>query len=122
MENQANNKKKTQIVLLIERFFHMKGVTEPVPSIVFSRYTRVAKQIIELCDGDLQRGVDILGKLKAWAEERNLEWGLDTVVKRWMELSKIPKPVSQSSCKRCLQEGKSMVRDGNMDLICLDCI
>ncbi len=112
-------KQKTQVQRLVEEFFILKGYTGNIPSLVFARYVKAAGEVIELCDGDLTKAVHSLKKMKLWAEERGLDWGVDTVVRRWMDLQAKP-AVKPDSCYKCGKESALMISTVNGSA-CLDC-
>lgn len=118
---QKKEKQKTQITLLVEEFFAIKGVVGVIPPLVFRRYVKPASEIIELSDGDLAKSIHALKRMSLWANDRKLDWNLDTVVKRWMEVGIAAKPISSvQACKKCGSTG-SLVYD-NGDYLCFPCL
>jgi len=56
--------------------------------IVFKRFLRPARDLLELAKGDIELVKKKIRKIKEWAENRGLNWGLETVIKRWFEKEK----------------------------------
>ena len=53
--------------------------------IKYSRFVRPAKRLLVKCRGDIQLAKDKLWNMKRWANDNNLNWEIETVLKRWNE-------------------------------------
>ncbi len=61
--------------------------------IVYSRFTRPAKQLIELA-GSTDKAKKAIDKVSKWANSRDLDYTIETVFKKWLELDKLkPKEI-----------------------------
>lgn len=74
---------KTDIQQLVEHFFTLKGWTLEEKRSVFARFTKPAKELLELCD--LQQAKEWLSILADWAKRTELDWSLSTMLKKWPE-------------------------------------
>lgn len=90
---QVNAKDNTK--LLANYYLKLKGWDHQEPDfykqngISYSRQLRAAKDILELADGNLQVAKENLDKVKSWAAGNGLEWALETVTKKWLELDSL---------------------------------
>jgi len=93
-------REETAIRQVITCFFETKGVnleelkrSARKRDIVYSRYTKPAKQLIELA-GSPQKAKDAIKKVADWANSRKLDYAIETVFKKWLELDRLkPKEV-----------------------------
>jgi len=93
-------KKETDIQEVINHFFYTKGYTlEEIKEdakkkkIVYSRFTRPAKELIELA-GSKKKAKEAITIVSEWAKSRNLDYAIETVFKKWLELDKLkPKEI-----------------------------
>ncbi len=105
MSNEETKKKKKQIEEtaiqeIVNHFFYSKGLTlEKIKNdakkkkIVYSRYTRPAKQLLELA-GSVKKAKKAIDQVAQWANSRNLDYAIETVFKKWLELDRLkPKEV-----------------------------
>ena len=91
---------ETAIQQVIACYFETKNVSldelkknARKKSIVYSRYTKPAKQLIELA-GSVENAKKAITKVSCWANSRDLEYSIETVFKKWLELDKLkPKEV-----------------------------
>ncbi|MFH1462541.1 MAG: hypothetical protein ABIG08_02545 [bacterium] len=61
--------------------------------IIYSRFTKPAKQLIELA-GSVEKAKYAIGKVAQWAKSRNLDYAIETVFKKWLELDRLkPKEI-----------------------------
>jgi len=51
----------------------------------YESYVKTAKEILTLTGG-VKKGKELIDKTKEWAESKGLEWGMETSVKRYLEL------------------------------------
>ena len=93
-------KKETAIQQIVTYFFETKGVnldelkkSAKNKKIVYSRFTKPAKQLLELA-GSVEKAKEAITKVAEWAKSRNLDYAIETVFKKWLELDKLkPKEV-----------------------------
>ncbi len=93
-------KKETAIRQIITYYFETKGLSleelkksAKKRKIVYSRYTRSAKQLLELA-GSMKKAKAAIDKVAQWAKSRNLDYVIETVFKKWLELDRLkPKEV-----------------------------
>ena len=105
-------REKTIIRSVITHFFKTKGLglrelkqSAKQKKIIYSRYTRPAKDLIELA-GSLEKAKAAIDIVSAWALSRDLDYEIETVFKRWLELDRLkPKEV----IKKPFYDGKPMV-------------
>ena len=80
---------------VIAHYFETKGIGNQQlkddakqSKIIYSRHTRPAKQLIELAGSadDARRAIDVVAN---WAKSRGLDYTIDTVLKKWLELDKL---------------------------------
>lgn len=117
-------KKETAIRQIITYYFETKGLNleelkknAKKRKIVYSRYTRPAKQLLELTgsrpDGSrlapemaIEKAKKAISKVAEWAKTRNLDYAIETVFKKWLELDQLkPKEI----VKKPYYEGNLMV-------------
>ena len=73
--------------------------------IVYSRYVRPAKELIELA-GSVAKAKKAMTKVAKWANSRGLDYSIETVFKKWLELDRLkPKEV----VKKPFYEGMPLV-------------
>ena len=61
--------------------------------IVYSRYTKPAKQLLELA-GSIDKAKKAIDIVAEWAKSRNLDYVIETVFKKWLELDRLkPKEI-----------------------------
>lgn len=93
-------REETAIRQVITYFFETKGVgldqlkqSARKRDIVYSRYTKPAKQLIELA-GSPQKAKAAIKKVADWANSRSLDYVIETVFKKWLELDRLkPKEI-----------------------------
>ena len=73
--------------------------------IIYSRFTRPAKQLLELA-GSVKAAEKAIDKVSLWAKSRDLDYAIETVFKKWLELDRLkPKEV----VKKPFFQGNPMV-------------
>ncbi|MBU3942896.1 hypothetical protein KKA24_02840 [Patescibacteria group bacterium] len=90
----------TRIQQIITYFFETKGVSlkelknnARKRKIVYSRYTKPAKQLLELA-GSIEKAKKAIKKVADWASSRKLDYTIETVFKKWLELDSLkPKEI-----------------------------
>ena len=105
-------KKKTALREIITAFFHSKGISleklkrdAKKEKIVYARHVASAKQLLELAGSaaSSKKAIDIIS---AWASSRDLDYTLETVSKRWLELDTLKPKVK---VKKAFYRGDPMV-------------
>jgi hypothetical protein len=92
--------KETAIQKIVNHFFYSKGLSlEKIKrdakkkKIIYSRFTRPAKQLLDLA-GSLREAKKAINKVALWAKSRNLDYSIETVFKKWLELDRLkPKEI-----------------------------
>jgi len=104
MKEKKKNKKKeqleTDIQQIVNYYFYTKGLSlEQIKNnakkkkIIYSRFTRPAKQLLELA-GSVRRAKEAINTVSKWAKSRNLDYAIETVFKKWLELDRLkPKEI-----------------------------
>ena len=93
-------KEETAIRQIVTHYFETKGISLDVlkknarkRKIIYSRYTKPAKQLLELA-GSVKKAEKAIDKVAAWAKSRNLDYAIETVFKKLLELDRLkPKEV-----------------------------
>ncbi len=93
-------KEETNIQKIVNHYFKTKGLkldeikkNARKRKIIYSRYTRPAKQLLELA-GSVTKAKKAIDKVARWAKSRNLDYAIETVFKKWLELDRLkPKEV-----------------------------
>jgi hypothetical protein len=88
-------KKETAIQKIIAHFFETKGVSlrelkesAKKRKIIYSRYTKPAKQLLDLAGGT-GKALSAITTVSVWAKSRNLDYTIETVFKKWLELDRL---------------------------------
>ena len=85
----------TNIQSIVNHFFELKGWDNEDKSfyetnnITYRRFVKPAKELLVLCDNDLERAKECLDKVSKWANDNGLEYSLGTAIKKWLEMSNI---------------------------------
>lgn len=93
-------KEETDIQKIVNHYFRTKGLSldeikknARKRKIIYSRFTRPAKQLLELA-GSVTKAKKAVSKVARWAKSRNLDYAIETVFKKWLELDRLkPKEV-----------------------------
>ena len=93
-------KKETAIRQLVAYYFKSKGVSlnelkrdAKKRKIVYSRFTKPAKQLLELA-GSIEKAKQAIDKVAQWANSRNLDYAIETIFKKWLEMDRLkPKEI-----------------------------
>lgn len=93
-------KQETAIQEIVNHYFYSKGLTlEQIKEdakkkkIIYSRFTRPAKQLLELA-GSAEKAKEAINKVAEWANSRGLDYAIETVFKKWLELDRLkPKEI-----------------------------
>jgi hypothetical protein len=103
---------ETAIRSIITHFFKSKGLSlqelkenAKKRKIIYSRYTKPAKQLLELA-GTVEKAKSAIDTVAVWAKTRKLDYTIETVFKKWLELDQLkPKEV----VKKPFYQGDPMV-------------
>ena len=93
-------KKETAIRQIVTYYFKTKGlslddlkINTKKKKIIYSRFTKPAKQLLELA-GSVKNAKAAIEKVAEWAKSRNLDYAIETVFKKWLELDRLkPKEI-----------------------------
>ena len=115
-KKKAKEKKKkrqeTDIQEVVNHYFYSKGLSlEQIKKdakkkkIIYSRFTRPAKNLLELA-GSVKKAKEAINIVAEWAQSRGLDYTIETVFKRWLELGRLkPKEI----IKKPYYQGNPMV-------------
>ena len=93
---------ETDIQKIVNHYFYTRGLSldqikedAKKKKIIYARYTRPAKEILTLA-GSTKKAQGAISRVADWAQSRNLEYSLETVAKKWLELDRLrPKEISK---------------------------
>ena len=105
-------KEKNKIRQIVTHYFKTKGLSlyqlkkdAKKGRIIYSRFTKPAKQLLELA-GSVEKAKEAIDKVAEWAKSRNLDYAIETVFKKWLELDRLkPKEI----VKKPYYKGNPMV-------------
>jgi hypothetical protein len=105
-------REKNKIRIIVTHYFKTKGVSlyqlkrdAKKRKIIYSRFTKPAKQLLELA-GSVEKAKEAIDKVAEWAKSRNLDYAIETVFKKWLELDRLkPKEI----VKKPYYKGNPMV-------------
>jgi hypothetical protein len=108
-----NLRQETAIKQVITFYFETKGLSlqelkenAKKRKIIYSRFTKPSKQLLELA-GSVEKAKEAMKKVAEWAKSRNLDYAIETVFKKWLEIGDLkPKEV----VKKPFFHGLPMVR------------
>ena len=108
-------KEKTAIRSIVTHYFKTKGFSlqelkksAKKQKIIYSRFTKPAKQLLELT-GSVEKAKEAINKVAGWAKSRDLDYAIETVFKKWLELDRLkPKEI----VKKPYYKGNPMVWSG----------
>lgn len=97
---KEKQREETKIQEIVNHYFYSKGLNlEQIKKdakkkkIIYSRFTRPAKQLLELA-GSVKKAKKAINKVAEWAKSRNLDYAIETVFKKWLELDRLkPKEI-----------------------------
>lgn len=98
-------------IKLIDFFFLLKGwdTKNKANRIIYGRYLRPAKQLLELTEGNLDTAKHNLQVIANWANAQKIDWSIETVFKRWHDIGQLP----QEKEKKPFIEGRPAYKKGN---------
>jgi hypothetical protein len=93
-------KEETAIRQIVTHYFETKGINleqlklaAKKKKIIYSRFTKPAKQLLDLA-GSVEKAKEAMSKVAEWAKSRNLDYAIETVFKKWLELDRLkPKEI-----------------------------
>jgi len=93
-------KEETSIRAVITFYFQSKGLglqelkeNAKKRKIIYSRFTKPAKQLLQLA-GSVEKAKEAIDKVAKWANTRKLDYAIETVFKKWLELDRLkPKEI-----------------------------
>ena len=93
-------KEETAIRQIVTYYFETKGLSlnelkqsAKKRKIIYSRFTKPAKQLLELA-GSIEKAREAIDKVAKWAQSRSLDYAIETVFKKWLELDRLkPKDI-----------------------------
>ena len=93
-------KEETVIRQIVTYYFETKGLNleqlkrdAKKRKIIYSRFTKPAKQLLVL-SGSVEKAKEAILKVAEWAKSRNLDYAIETVFKKWLELDRLkPKEI-----------------------------
>lgn len=111
-KSKTKEQKETEIQKIVNHYFMSKGLSldeikksAKKRKIIYSRHVRPAKQLLELA-GSIAKAKRAIDKVANWAKSRNLDYSIETVFKKWLELDRLrPKEI----VKKPFYEGDPMV-------------
>ncbi|MDP2926981.1 MAG: hypothetical protein Q8N65_02505 [bacterium] len=97
---KKNLQEETEIQQVVNHYFYTKGlVLDEIKKnarkrkIIYSRFTRPAKQLLVLA-GSVEKAKSAITRVAEWAKSRNLDYAIETVFKKWLELDRLkPKEI-----------------------------
>lgn len=98
---------ETDLQKIINSYFATKGYSlQEIKDnckkrkIIYSRYTRAGRDLLDLA-GSVYKAKRAIEIVSQWAKSRNLDYSLETVIKKWPEISKLkPKEKKKKSYYR----------------------
>lgn len=110
---RLKEKKESEVQKIVNYYFETKGITSEKlkvdarkKKIIYSRYTKPAKDLLELA-GSVEKAKKAIYRVSEWAKSRNLDYALETVLKKWFELDKLQPKKKE---KKPFYKGDRMVK------------
>jgi len=111
-KSPKKRREESEIQQIVNHYFYSKGISleqlkkdARKKKIVYSRYVRPAKELLVLA-GTLRKAKSAITKVAEWAQSRGLDYSIETVFKKWLELDQLkPKEV----VKKPFYDDKPMV-------------
>ncbi len=102
----------TPLQSVVNYFYELKGwdYKDKKYKSIYARYTKPAKELLELCDGNINEAKFCIKKVCDWAKSRDLNWGIETVFKKWYDIDKL---IPKAKEKKPYYEGNRMFKNGN---------
>jgi phage replication O-like protein O len=95
-DNTKDNIQKTPLQEVVAHYFLLRGWSQfskedfAKKRILYARFVKPGKDLLEMCDGNVQEAKNKLDIIARWAQAREIDWGIETVFKRWFDLDKLP--------------------------------
>lgn len=101
-------REETKLQQVINYFYELKGWNwkDQKYKKIYSRFTKSAKDLLELTEQDVKEAQRKLKILADWANSRKLDWSIETVFKKWFDL-----PQLQPREKKPKWEGQPLFKD-----------
>lgn len=93
---------------LLKKWDKLKKEDYAKRKIVYARYVKPAKELLELCDSDIEEAKLCLKRVADWANSRNLDWSIETVFKKWEDIDKL-----KAKEKQPTYQGQKMKQQAN---------
>jgi hypothetical protein len=80
---------------VVNYFFELKGWANKDKSfykekdVRYGHHAKRAKELMELCDGDVREAKECIRKMSEWASSKNLTWMIETVFKHWYDIDSL---------------------------------
>lgn len=94
-KSERKKREETNIQEIVNHYFYSKGYTlgkikkdAKKKKIIYSRFTRPAKQLLELA-GSVKKAKKAIDKVAKWASSRKLDYAIETVFKKWLEIDRL---------------------------------
>ncbi len=94
-KKKIKEQKETEIQEIVNYYFFSKGWSlnkikkdAKKKKIIYSRYTRPAKQLLELA-GSIKKAKKAIDQVAAWANSRKLDYAIETIFKKWLEIDEL---------------------------------
>ena len=94
-KSEKQIQEETNIQQIVNHYFYSKGLNldqikndAKKKKIIYSRFTRPAKQLLEL-SGSVKKAKEAIDKVSKWAKSRKLDYVIETVLKKWLEIDKL---------------------------------
>lgn len=77
---------------LVNYFFELKGWANKEKSfykekdIRYAHHAKRAKELLDLCEGDVLEAKECMRKMSEWATSRELTWTVETIFKHWYDI------------------------------------
>jgi hypothetical protein len=81
--------KNNPISLIVDFFYKVNNwplPVNPAEQKLYRRWLRPAKELLELCEGNIDEAKTCIKKVGEWATSRQLSWGIETIFKQWYNL------------------------------------
>lgn len=125
-EKKEKNKEKhigadkplSDIQKLVHFFFEQKGWQyDNSKQATFRRHLKPAKDLLEVCEGNLETAKHKIRQIKYWADQNELDWSIDTVLKKWFELDRLAANVEKSKKAYIGRDRAYQDKDGRWNVI-----
>ena len=86
---------KSGVKDVVNYFFELKGWANKEKSfykendIRYAHHAKRAKELLELCEGDVYEAKECIRKMSEWASSKNLTWMIETVFKHWYDIDSL---------------------------------